>query len=413
MAYSELIKKFAGIRDYISQFYVYGFKSRREYNIKSMRSYDNERRRIESWLGDYMRFERDSDGKNVFLSVDSRAVSQNPLYKAFKAKSFTSKDIMLHFYILDILHDGAAMSAGEIADKITSDYFSMFEDAAECDESTVRKKINEYEKLGLLESEKQSKKKLYRLSADSVNIEGFKDAVGFFSEVDPIGLVGSYISDRYDKATDQFSFKHHYIFNALESEVLYALLEAIKDSRAVEIELLSERKNGTSVNTVFPMKVYVSTYNGRRYIMSWNYRLKDVVFYRLDKIREVKLLNEEKAAEKYREYAAAMVKKLWGVSYVSNKIPDRIEMVLRIEDGAEYILNRLEREKRCGKVERLENGDYKFTAEVNDSMELLPWIRTFTGRIVSISCSNKQTEKVLHEDLEAMNRMYEVNDDIQ
>ena len=56
MAYSELIKNFDRIRDFMRQFYVYGFRSRSEYDKKSTRSYDNERRRIESWLGSYMGF---------------------------------------------------------------------------------------------------------------------------------------------------------------------------------------------------------------------------------------------------------------------------------------------------------------------------------------------------------------------
>ena len=70
MAYSELIKNFENIRDYISQFYVYGFKRRKDYDKKSSRSYDNERRRIESWLGEYMCFANESDGKIPFLSLD-------------------------------------------------------------------------------------------------------------------------------------------------------------------------------------------------------------------------------------------------------------------------------------------------------------------------------------------------------
>ena len=93
MAYSELIKNFDRIRDYMRQFYVYGFKSRAEYDKKSARSYDNERRRVESWLGDFMRFRQTPDGKNVFLSVDSRSIPGNPLYNAFKAKSFTAGDV--------------------------------------------------------------------------------------------------------------------------------------------------------------------------------------------------------------------------------------------------------------------------------------------------------------------------------
>ena len=65
MAYSELIKNFNRIRDYMREFYVYGFKNRDEYTQKSARSYDDERRRLESWLGDYMQFRQTPKGKNV------------------------------------------------------------------------------------------------------------------------------------------------------------------------------------------------------------------------------------------------------------------------------------------------------------------------------------------------------------
>ena len=89
MAYSELIKSFEKIRDYMRDFYVYGFKSREDYTKKSVRSYDDERRRIESWLGGYMAFRHTAEGKNVFISVDNRSVTFNPLHNAWKAKSFT------------------------------------------------------------------------------------------------------------------------------------------------------------------------------------------------------------------------------------------------------------------------------------------------------------------------------------
>lgn len=42
MAYSELVKNFNKIRDYMREFYVYGFKSRDEFTKKSARSYDDE-----------------------------------------------------------------------------------------------------------------------------------------------------------------------------------------------------------------------------------------------------------------------------------------------------------------------------------------------------------------------------------
>ena len=104
MAYSELIKNFNRVRVYLRSFYVFGFFHRNEYKRKSARGYDNEKRRVESWLGQYMSFGQDENGRRIFLSVDSRAIPDNPLYRAFRAKKFTDLDITLHFLLMDILH---------------------------------------------------------------------------------------------------------------------------------------------------------------------------------------------------------------------------------------------------------------------------------------------------------------------
>lgn len=44
------------------------------------------------------------------------------LYRIFEAKSFTDNDILLHFYLLDILHDGETMTADELTDEIVNRY---------------------------------------------------------------------------------------------------------------------------------------------------------------------------------------------------------------------------------------------------------------------------------------------------
>ena len=165
MAYSELIKSFEKIRSYMREFYVYGFKSREDYTKKSARSYDDERRRIESWLDGYMAFRRTAEGKNVFISVDNRTVTFNPLHNAWKAKSFTDRDIVLHFCILDLLADGAPRSAGEVAEGVAG-MLSHTEVPFEIDESTVRKKLKEYTELGILLDEKRGRQLLYRLAED-------------------------------------------------------------------------------------------------------------------------------------------------------------------------------------------------------------------------------------------------------
>lgn len=404
MAYSELIKRFSKIREYISQFYIYGFKNRNEYDSKSARSYDNERRRIESWLGEYISFHQNSNGKNTFISVDSRSISHNPLYNAFKAKSFTDNDIMLHFYIMDILLDDCK-SVSEIADIISSDYLSMFDDY-QVDESTIRKKLKEYEKLGIIKSEKKGKELLFSRNEDNVDLESWKDAVAFFSEEDTLGVVGSYLLDKYDSTPDYFVFKHHYILHALESEILCMLFESIRTQRKIEIEAYSPRKANIGTHLILPIKIYVSTQGGRRYLMAYHYGNKRIKFYRLDSIKKITLKEAEAEYEKYRNTAEKIRKNLWGVSIGGKYMLEHIEMTLFVGDGEQYIVNRLNREKRNGEVTAVDSNHYKFSADIYNAMEMMPWIRTFIGRITKLECSNKAVVETFYSDLEKMKSMY-------
>ena len=178
MAYSELIKNFDHIREYMREFFVYGFKSRDEFaDKKSLRSYDNEKRRIENYLGDYVSFKTDKSGKRVFISMESRAVTHNPLYRAFRAKSFTNRDITLHFILMDLLADGAGKTVQEIADCVEEDYLAEFENTMCFDESTLRKKLQEYTGLGLVRAEKQGRQMRYFLNRDDLRLEDCRDAI--------------------------------------------------------------------------------------------------------------------------------------------------------------------------------------------------------------------------------------------
>lgn len=405
-SYSELIKNFEKIRDYMREFYVYGFKSRSEYDSKSGRSYDNERRRVESWLGDYMRFNSDVEGKRVFLSVDSRKVPANPLYNAFKAKSFTSGDIAFHFYILDLLSIGKAYSVSEIMDRLTDDYFAHFEGDACLDESSVRKKLREYVKLGVLKTEKRGKELIYSRNESAVNLESFKDAVSFFSEESPLGVVGSFILDKYPDIPDCFRHKHHYILHALDSGVLYTILDAMADGRNLELTTRSLRKGKEHQNKVFPVKIFVSTQTGRQYLLCINLKFFKLMFVRLDSIMSAKITELEENAEKYRQSCLRIKDHLWGVSLGEGRRVHRIEMTVHVEENEGYIANRLYREKRCGSVTQLDRNTYLYTAEVYDATELLPWIRTFIGRVQSLTCTDDSVVKTFYSDLEEMKSLY-------
>ena len=140
----------------------------------------------------------------------------------------------------------------------------------------------------------------------------------------------------------------------------------------------------------------------------WNYIFKRFAFYRLDRIKEVCKSNECTNKNEMMMRADTTVQKLWGVSFGKENYIEKLEMTVRIAKDEEYILKRLEREKRNGTIQKLANGDYKFMTEVYDASEMVPWIKTFTGRIVEIKCSNERVEKQIKEDFEMMKRIYEV-----
>lgn len=406
MAYNELIKNFNRIRDYMRDFYVYGFKSRDEYNKKSARSYDDERRRMESWLGENMQFRKTSEGKNVFISIDSRVSHHNPLYKAWKAKSFTDGDITLHFVLFDILYSPEiVLNISEILERIDN-ILSGFDKPRCFDESTVRKKLKEYVDEGLVIAKKQGKVMYYSRASDG-KLCGI-DSLDFFSEIAPCGVIGSYILDKFSSHKEHFAFKHHYITSALDSEVLLELFSAMEQKRNITIEIVNRNRSRVWEHHVVPLRIMVSVQSGRQYLMVYVPRFKRIKSYRIDNIVSVRFDNECEQFEELRKKLEGMMPHMWGISTqsTSGQRIEHVEFVVRYADDEAFIHNRLEREKRCGRVERIDNNSSRFSADVFDASELVPWIRTFICRIVDISFSNKELEKQFNDDIKEMYRLY-------
>ena len=129
------------------------------------------------------------------------------------------------------------------------------------------------------------------------------------------------------------------------------------------------------------------------------------MFFRLDSIRKVKALNVDQQPEKYERLWLDFDQHLWGVS-AGEQTPDHIEMQVHAGPDESFIADRLNREKRHGTVEQVDDETWKFSADVYDASEMVPWLRTFIGRIVRLECSDASITRLFREDLEKMRRMY-------
>lgn len=452
MAYSELIKNFDNIRGYMRDFFLYGFKTREEYDRKSARSYDNERRRIQSYLGHLISFRQTPSGKNAFISLEGRSVTHNPLYQAFKAKSFTNKDITLHFLLLDIL-SGNSYSLKDILRIMDTEYLTAFQNPISFDESTLRKKLKEYEELGIVVSEKSGRTVTYRLSENEICLAEYKEAIRFFTEESPLGVIGSYLEDRMqgdaekayptgrndengkclpgrndengkrlpsrndengkclsdknDCAGEYLTFKNHYIMNAYDAEITELILQGIHEKRLLEITSFSRGDAGVKQQTVIPYKLYVSTQGGRNYLFCMDADNLRPYSLRVDYIQKGKAGEVCADYDRLLKVCERAGEHMWGVSCAKYRRYEHIEMDIYVGTDEAFIVRRLEREKRCGTVSKVDEETYRFSADVLDAYEMMPWIRTFFGRIKAIRCDNEDVKNQIKIDMVKMLKQYE------
>jgi len=97
---------------------------------------------------------------------------------------------------------------------------------------------------------------------------------------------------------------------------------------------------------------------------------------------------------------------VWGVTGNNSSRLEHIEMTVFAGTEEGHIVERLEREKRCGSVERLDDTHWRFTADVYDAFEMIPWLRTFTGRVTELKCTDQRVPDRFWKDLDEMTLMY-------
>ena len=314
------------------------------------------------------------------------------------------KHITLHFAIFDILYDPETkMTLTELIEEIDQRLSSSMA----FDESTLRKKLKEYAEEGIIRMEKDGRKVLYSRAPDT-DITALHDVIDFFSEVAPCGVIGSFLQDRQPKHPELFSFKHHYITQAMDSDVMATLFEAIHGHRYITVDNLGKHSNEVRTVRLVPLKLYISAQNGRQNLLAFHEKANRLNSYRLDYMSNIRI--EDEICEKFDALRAALSKAeahMWGVNCRWNvKHTEHVEFEIKIEDDEQFIVRRLEREKRCGCVEKIDDNHYRYVAEVFDTTEMLPWIRTFISRITRMSFSNRTAENKFKADIQEMCRMY-------
>lgn len=420
MPYNELINDYEFVRDYLREFYIYGYRTKEETVSKqsrkhtqenkgtSNRSYEDKKRQIRSWLLGYTEDKKYVDGYVPYISIDSREIVHNPLYRTFKTGRFLKNDILTYFCLMDCM-TAEWLSVSEITSLLSGYNLNN----VKWSEKKVREKLRHYVNFGILKTDQGKahgkKGEVYALAENKMELSSWMDAISFFSEVNQLGVIGSSLLDKkeFRKKESVFYFKHHYLLHALDSEVVLTLLQGIRKKCYLEITVWSRRQQ-KNILEVFPVKIYVSTQNGRVYLACFKRNKDSLLFLRVDTMQNVVVKDscEEDVYEAFEKNYENRKQYLWGVETGDTKKVSHVEMTVFVGQDEGYMLQRLEREKRNGHIEQVSETQYKYVVDTYNAMELLPWIRTFTGRITNLESSNPLLKEKFEEDMKQMYAMY-------
>ena len=398
--YTELIKNFDKIRDFVRDFFVFGIRGRSDFANISERSYDNERRRIQSYLSDYIDENRSGSSKTISISSDTTAKTINPLFKVWETKSFTKKDLFLHFVILDILR-GQCLSAPQIAEVITDEYTSMLDSGFSVDVMTVRNKLKEYSALGLISEVKQGRSVCYQLNEDGIDLQTLSDALMFYQNILPAGFLAAPVIRSQNSS---YIYRQIFFAQTLDDEIVLKILQAIAQKQTITIKQ-SVKGRRVWLHQVVPIHIRSNARTGRQYLVCLGHKRQRYSKIRIDYIQSVTLGEPLNGFDGIRERCASSYEKSFSLENQQRDLK-QVRLVLRIdEQGEPYVLDRLKREGRHGVITRLTENTFEYAIEVSDTLEMGPWLRTFIGRIVSLEGTETSVIKMFKNDIKTMMTM--------
>ena len=267
-------------------------------------------------------------------------------------------------------------------------------------------------------------------------IDGFeshlKNAIDFYSKYYILGEVGTFLLDRMSpKFESRIRLKSEYFMQSLNDYNLIDLWEAIDKKKWCYIKYRHAIRDKETAVLCYPLELRVSSTSGREMLMYYEPFKRSCTAFRLEFINEIfcyteeeiiKILKNTNQAEVIdyldtdRENARKLLKHTWGVSMpvpqennvVSPPKLHHVKLSVQFEKNKEYyILNRMRRECRSGKVTELEN-QIDFEIDVVDTKEMRPWIRSFYKRI--ISCEGLESRRFsLTEDIHEFSEQLEKN----
>lgn len=256
---------------------------------------------------------------------------------------------------------------------------------------------------------KTNKKTYYKLSPvilseffnENKDLEQrFSNMISFFSQVLPLGEIGTFINKHTLASDNNFYYKHNYIIRALNDYNLINLLHAIKNEEWVDIEC-RDAINGHRYQrfVCYPIEVRENVSTGTQLLIYYHPAYRSIASVRLDSIDSIRVGEYPKRYyfDEDIKRAKRLIEFTWGESFdgffegnvKADVKPSKVKLVIAFDDKNEsFIRNRLKKELPNGSyTEKNQNKNLihaEIVANITNPNDMLQWIRSYTTRIVSV-----------------------------
>lgn len=402
--FNDFIKHYNIIRAILRDVFLYGCFSREDLEGKrklSSRKVSYEIRRIQQYVeAEFIRTDRDGRNKLLALTYDAISNTENFLVKTYMTKSFTRSDLILYFNLLMFLNnEDRPCCFREIEEGLIGQGVLSYDNISS---KTVERKLEEMcNKLGILQCEMVKRTKYYTIAEDILSeldnkeLEELTTAVALFKNLIFPVTAGYYCEqslkdyahyERYVnlEAKDYFQYKNLHFHPVIEEHILWELIKAIHKRQYIKLKYNSPKAiyKEAAEETLRPYKIRYDINCGRFYLVSFAKQNRCVVS-RLDRIEEVKVYKETYKVEKLEKLYKMNFKHSWSsVNLAASKRPEKVKLEIIISEPKEnYIIDRIRSEVQQCTINRIREGCYHLDMLVNDSFEMVPWIRSYSGYI--------------------------------
>jgi len=402
--FNDFIKHYNIIRDILRDCFLYGCFSRDGLESKrnvSSRKVSYEMRRIQQYVEDkYIKIDKDGRYKLLSLTYDFLRHTDNFLVNTYMTRSFTRADLLTYFFILLFIQSQKyACSLNTIENSLAQEGCLSFDRISS---KTIERKLAEMsESIGVLSYETIKRTKYYSAAPDilgELNNDELKElliAVSLYKNVIFPVTAGYYceqtIRDYFNyerhastEKIDFFNYRHVHFHPVIEEQILWEILYAVHQRRKVKLNYHSPKSKtrGSSSKVLSPYKIRYDVRHGRFYLISFSNYDKCIVS-RLDRIESAEILAEVFQRSDFDEvYQRQMCCSWSSVSLDEAKVPENVKLEVIIDESAEgYIIDKIMNEIPDGALEKIDNGLYHVSFQINDSGELIPWIRGYAGYV--------------------------------